>query len=152
MSLQSSLFIATDRRSKKLGIPSLEAPRIPLWQSKRSGVFLFLKSQPLINSSSNHSPSLMIRMVLRPIIAWPVVGSVFSWCWLGLDSSTRLIGEGTDGISGWGIGEERYTAWVIWELFIIFQKWLTGFGLCWPGCKGGFGLRVFGGGFVITWA
>ena len=133
MSLQSSLFIATDRRSKKLGIPSLEAPRIPLWQSKRSGVFLSLKSQPLINPLSNHSPQLLIRMVFRPIQRLHVVGFVLVWSWQGQDSSTRL--------DWWGyIGNYRWDMWgrrVLWVgilgIFYYFSKIIDRVWFVWPG-------------------
>ena len=56
------LFIATNGRIWKHGILSLEAPRCPLWQSKRSGVFLscpilafdqfFSQSQPSIHDKN----------------------------------------------------------------------------------------------------
>ena len=88
-----------------LGFLSLEAPRSPLWQSERSGVFLFLESQPLINFLANLSLQLMIRNEFGPITACHGVGFVFLLVMMSEMLSTKHWGEGTIGITG-GIGEE----------------------------------------------
>ena len=91
-----------------LGFLSLEAPRSPPWQSELRCVFLFLQSQPLINTLANPDLQLMIRNEFGPIIACHGVGFVFLWMMMSEDASTRCGSEGTIGISGWSSGEERY--------------------------------------------
>ena len=70
-------------------------------------------------------------------------------CFLSADKDKILvrgwIDEGTMGITGWGIGEEEYFAWVIWVFFILFQKSLTGLVCLTTGLKR---IRVKGFGLV----